>query len=763
MSNYLILVLQNLILFPNQEVRLELSNELSKKIVADSVKHYSSEIIIVSPKDTLEVRPSISDLPNIGTLARIKTNIFLPNGNARVTVVGLKRVYIKKYIPSSDSISATCTAIENPVYNKTEETAYVRKLKKTVEEYVLASNSVSNSILESIKNVSNLSKLTDIIAIGIDIPYIDKWNLAIETNYYNRAKILIKLLKAEVSSLEFDKKIDDELFTNLSSNEEKMLIKEKINVLSQKLGETHDIQEECDAFLNKIDGFKLSEKTKDSLVREVNRLKRTVDTSPEFMMIRSYLEFVTDLPWNKSSETISDIKDVHKHLNLSHYGLDKAKKRIEEYLILKENNEKLSSPILCLVGPPGTGKTTFARELAKSINREFVKISVGGMNDAAELIGHRRTYVGSAPGKIMEGLRKCEVNNPIVLIDEVDKMVKDYHTDPSSTLLDVLDVNQNKEFVDNYVSLPFDLSNVLFILTANDEKNIPEALLDRLEIIQINSYTIYDKIEIVKKYTIPRLAKEYKFDAKKFTITDKAIIKIATEYTSEAGIRDLERHIASIIRKVLITGSLPIEITDSDVLKYLGKSEFTHFQNTYEKSGTVNAPARSDFGGLVINIECAIYDGPEKIITTGSLGDVMKESIDIAVSYLKSHSKALKIDSRKLSRTIHIHALESATKKDGPSAGLAITTAILSKILDKKVPSDSAFTGEMTLEGRVLKVGGIKEKVISSYNQGIKRIFIPAENIGDLMEIPNKVSENINIVPVNNFTEVYEMVFDKEN
>ena len=284
-----------------------------------------------------------------------------------------------------------------------------------------------------------------------------------------------------------------------------------------------------------------------------------------------------------------------------------------------------------------------------------------------------------------------------------------------------------------------------------------------LEIIQINSYTIYDKIEIVKKYTIPRLAKEYKFDYKKFNITDKAIIKIVSEYTSEAGMRDLERHLASIIRKVLISDSLPVDITDKDISKYLGKSEYDHVENPYANSGTVNVPARSDFGGLVINIECAIYDGAEKIITTGSLGDVMKESIDIAVSYLKSHAKALKIDSKKLSRTIHIHALESSTKKDGPSAGLAITIAILSKILDKKVPTDSAFTGEMTLEGRILKVGGIKEKVISSYNQGIKRIFIPTENIKDIMEIPTKVSENINIVPVNNFTEVYEMVFDKES
>lgn len=760
-NNYLILVLQNIVLFPNQEVRLELSNEVSKSVIKNSINEYNREIIIVSPKDVLEVKPNVGDLPCVATLGKIKNNIILPNGNYRVTVVGIKRTFIDKYFSSNDFLCAKCKSILNPIYNKNEDNAYIRKLKKMVEEYVGASNSVSNSILESIKNISNLSKLTDVIAIGLDLSYENRWVLVTECDYYKRAKYIIKLLKDEMSSLEFDRKIEDELFSNLSSNEEKMLIKEKINVLSQKLGETHDILEDCDNFLNKINGFDLNDKSKNCLVREVNRLKRTVDTSPEFMMIRSYLEFVTDLPWNKSSDVPCDIKSIRKHLNNSHYGLDKAKKRIEEYLILKEHNENLSSPILCLVGPPGTGKTTFARELAKSINREFVKISVGGLNDAAELIGHRRTYVGSAPGKIMDGLKKSGVNNPIMLIDEVDKMVSDYKGEPSSVLLDVLDVNQNKEFTDNYVSLPFDLSNVLFILTANDEKNIPEALLDRLEIIQINSYTIYDKIEIVKKYTIPRLAKEYRFGAKKFAISDKAIIKIASEYTNEAGIRDLERHIASIIRKVLISNLLPIEIREEDVIKYLGKSERSYFENAYERSGTVNVPARSDAGGRIINIECAIYDGSEKIITTGSLGDVMKESIALAVSYLKSHAEMLKIDSKILSSTIHIHALESATRKDGPSAGLAITIAILSKILDKKVPNDSAFTGEMTLEGRILKVGGIKEKVISSYNRGIKRIFIPTENIGDIMEIPNKVSENINIVPVNNFTEVYEMVFEK--
>lgn len=755
-----ILVLQSLVLFPNQEVRIELSNNNSKNTINDTISRFNSELVIVSPIDELEIRPNIEDLPKIVTLAKIKNTITLPNGNMRVLLVGLKRCNVIKYKSKDNYIEAETSDIEYPEYKADEERAYVRKIKKGLKEYVSASSEVSNSIIEITKEISNLSKLTDIVTVSLDLSYKEKFGLLIETDYYRRAKKIIKILKEEVSSLEFDKQIDDEIRDNLVSNEEELFIKEKINLLSRKLGTGTNIHEECMAYIEKINLFNIDEKTKKSLKREVERLERTTETSPEFASLRSYLEFVTNLPWNESSSTKIDISDTKKYLNKSHYGLESAKTRLEEYLILKEKNNTLSSPILCLVGPPGTGKTTFARELAKSISREFVSISVGGLNDSSELVGHRRTYMGSAPGKIMDGIRKCGVNNPVILIDEVDKMVKDYKGDPASVLLEILDSNQNKEFTDNYVGEPFDLSNVLFILTANDINNIPAPLLDRLEIISINSYTMYDKLEIAKKYTIPRLSKEYKFDDKKFEITDKGITRIIDEYTKEAGMRELERCIEAIIRKVLIDEKLPIEITDKDIQKYLGKPKFTHYQNVYDKSGTVNVPAKSDFGGLVINIECSIYDGVEKIITTGSLGEVMKESIEIAVSYLKTNAKKYKIDSKKLSSTIHIHALESATKKDGPSAGLAITTSILSSILNKKVPIDSAFTGEISLEGRILKVGGIKEKIISSYNQGIKRIFIPTENIADLSEIPRKVCDNINIVPVSNFEEIYEMIFN---
>ena len=760
-NDFLVLVLQSLVLFPNQEVKLELSSKVSKNIIYKAVNDKKSEVVIISPKDELEIRPSIKDLPNIGTLASIKNNIILPNGNVRVTLRGIKRVHINKMYTVDEMIFSVTSNINNTLYNLQEEKEYIRKLKKIVNEYVTLSSSTSNSINEIIKNITSLSKLTDIVSASLDLEYKNKLSLLIEVNHYKRAHRLITLICSEISSFEFDKKIENEIQEKFKKNERDYLIKEKINLLSRELDSSLDISKEIEEYNKKIDSFKIDKKVKTNLKREVKRLSSTVETSPEFGVIRAHLDFVTNLPWNKKTIDKKDIKEIDRRINQTHYGLNLAKTRIEEYLILKSKNKNLQSPILCLIGPPGTGKTTFARELAASIGREFIKISVGGLNDSAELIGHRRTYIGACPGKIMDGLRKCAVSNPIILIDEVDKMIKDYKGDPASVLLEILDQNQNKEFIDNYVGEPFDLSNVLFILTANNESDIPTPLIDRLEVIDVHSYTILDKIEIAKNYTLPRLGKEYNFDYKKIVLTDKAIIKIVNEYTKEAGVRDLERHISSIVRKVLIKNiKKKVIIGEKDIPKYLGVNKYSHYINSYTTCGSVNVPAFNNYGGIVINIECVIYDGKDEIITTGSLGEVMKESILIAISYIKSNAKKMKIDIRKLKGCIHIHALDGASFKDGPSAGLGIAVSIISNILNKKVPIDLAFTGEISLEGRILKIGGLKEKIISCYNQGIKKIFIPMENIGDLSEIPEEVLNEISIVPINDFTEVYGTIFN---
>ncbi len=757
------LIISNLALFPNEEIKIELSNIASKKVIDYANIYTKNELILISPASSQEIRPNIEDLPKVGIFCKIQNNIKLPNGNYRVTIRGINRIGISTYIMNDKiELIALTTRITYPIFDSQKENTYIKKIKELLSTYVKQNSKVSNDIISLTQGVTSLSKLSDIISAWMDIPYEKKRNLFLEVDYYKRGYMLISILDNEIKSLELDNKLNEEIRSDFEKSEKDLFIREKINKLRSELEDDEIKNEDAGAFLSAINSMKVSKSTKDNLLRELKRFETTIESSQEYSILRSHLEFVTSLPWNTSSPEHTDINKINRHLNKMHYGLTLAKDRIIEYMLLKKKNPRLQTPILCLIGPPGTGKTTFARELSKAIGRKFIKISVGGLNDSAELVGHRRTYIGAAPGKIMENIRKCGVNNPVILIDEVDKMVKDYRGDPASALLDILDEHQNKEFIDNYVGEPFDLSKVLFILTANDESSIPKPLLDRLEVIDINSYTVFDKVEIVKHYTMPRLRAEYGFNHNLIKLTDKALIKIINDYTKEAGMRDLERKIASIVRKILISGKNDqVVITEKDLVKYLGKDKYATYANVYDKCGIVNVPASTKSGGVLLNIESSLYKGREKIISTGSLGEVMKESISVSLSYIKSNSKMLKLDAKKLEKhTVHVHAIDGASKKDGPSAGLAITVSLISYLLDKKVPNDIAFTGEITLTGRILKVGGIQEKLICCYNSNIKKIYIPMENMNDLIQLPNKVLKEINIVPVNTFTEVYRDLFD---
>ncbi len=757
-----ILILQNLVLFPNQEIKLELNNDNSKDIIDESISLRDSELIVIAPSSETANVVSIKDIDKIGSLAKIKSCIVMPNGNIRVTLRGVKRQNISKLIMvDNDRLEVECTNVSSPTYNLEEELAYSRKLRELVEKYVELNSKVTNTILGIIKNVTNLSKITDMIGAFLELDYKKKSKLFKEVDYYKRARMLTTILTNEIKSLELEKKIDEDVRKKFESGEKEIIIREKIHALESEIGIDNDRHAECENFLATVAKMKVDEKIKKSLKAEIKRFDLTLDSSPEYGSLRSHLEFVISLPWNKSTKDASDIKKASEQLNELHYGLDKAKSRIEEYLLLKGKNKSLHSPILCLIGPPGTGKTTFARELAGSIGREFVKVSVGGLNDSAELIGHRRTYIGAGPGKIMEGIRKCGVDNPVILIDEVDKMVKDYKGDPSSVLLGILDQNQNKEFIDNYVGEPFNLSNVLFILTANDETKIPRALYDRLEVIEVSSYTLFDKIEIARHYTLPRLGKEYGFDYKLIKMSESVIAKIIEEYTREAGVRDLERKISSILRKILIKGlDEPVTVREGDLEKYLGRRVYDEYENVYDAAGVVNVPACTNMGGCVLNVETSVYPGCERIVATGSLGKIMQESTTVALSYLKSNAREFKIDRKDLQMTVHIHALEGAVPKEGPSAGLAILVSLVSELKGVKVPNDCAFTGEISLKGRILRVGGIKEKLISLYNAGIKRVFIPSENGQDLDQVPKKIFKKMDVIAVSNFTEVYTELFE---
>lgn len=758
-NELLTLILQDLVIFPGEEIKLEFSNETSKKIIDKAINDYDTELMIVTPKNKLEISPSLSDLNDVGIKVSIKRKIILPNGNTRVTVRGIKRCLIVSKTISSGFIISKIETLVSDDFDAETESAYLNKIKNLVSEYIDSNSEVSNDIISMVNESSNLNKLVDILCASIPLESRDKQDLFEETDCVTRAKTIIKVLSSKIKENDLDKEIEEEIRNSFEQNEKDILIREKIRVLNKKLNDTTDDSSDVN-YLEELNKLDLDSKTKKDIKYEIDRLKSTVDSSPEYSMLRSHLDFLLALPWNKSSQDKTNIDETFSHLNKLHYGMTNAKNRIEEYLILKNKNKDLPSPVLCLVGPPGTGKTTFARELAGSIGREFIKISVGGLNDSSELMGHRRTYLGASPGKILDGIRKCGVNNPIILIDEVDKMVKDFRADPASTLLDILDSNQNKTFIDNYAGIEFDLSNIIFILTANDIGSIPFPLRDRLEIIEVNSYTILDKINIAKKYTMPRLGKEYNFDSSKISFSDAVLTKIITEYTDEAGVRDLERNISSIVRKVLISGLKGRTIIKTgDVEKYLGNAKFAKLTNKYNGVGIANMASRTSNGGLILNVEAVSYPG-KGLITSGLLGESTRESAVVALGYLKKNYKKFNIDFNKFKNAIHVHMLYANSRKDGTSGGLAITTALLSLFKDVKIPNDIAFTGEITLNGRILRVKGIEEKIISAYNDHIKKIYIPMDNIRDIRELSIKITKSINIIPINNFTEVYEDLFN---
>ena len=758
-NKLLTLILQDLVIFPGEEIKLEFSNETSKKIIDEAINNYDTELIIVTPKNKLEVSPSLSDLNDIAMRVSVKRKIILPNGNVRVTIRGVRRCLIVSKKISSGFIISKYRNILNSEYDAETELAYINKLKTIINNYIDSNSEVSNDIISIVNESENLGKLVDVISASIPLDNSIKLKLFEELDYIKRAKYLIRILSSKIKENDLDKEIEEEIRNNFEQNEKDILIREKIKILNSKLNIQSDNNSDQD-YIEELNSLDLDPKTRKDIKYEIDRLHSTVDSSPEYSMLRSHLDFLLSLPWNKSSKDKTNIDETFNHLNKLHYGMTNAKSRIEEYLILKNNNKDLPSPVLCLVGPPGTGKTTFARELAGSIGREFIKISVGGLNDSSELMGHRRTYLGASPGKILDGIRKCGVNNPIILIDEVDKMVKDFRADPASTLLDILDSNQNKSFIDNYAGIEFDLSNIIFILTANDVGSIPFPLRDRLEIIEVNSYTILDKINIAKKYTMPRLGKEYKFDSTKISFSDAVLTKMITEYTDEAGVRDLERCISSIVRKVLISGNKnKVTIKTSDVEKYLGNAKYAKLTNKYNGSGIANMASKTSNGGLILNVEAVSYPG-KGLVTTGLLGDSTRESASVALGYIKKNYKKFNIDFNKFKNAIHIHMLYGTSKKDGASGGLAIASALVSMFKDIKIPNDIAFTGEITLNGRVLRVKGIEEKIISAYNDHIKKIYIPMDNIRDIRELSLKITKSISIVPINNFTEVYEDLFN---
>lgn len=749
-----ILLLKKLVLLPNQEIRLEINNDVSKNAIDDAIKNYDSNILVISPVNLLEEKPNASDLPKVGVIGKIKTKIKLPNGNYRIIVKGLNRVQVIEYFQTNTGI---LKSLIKRLYikhdNEVRETALVRKLKELIEEYILINSESSNLISSSIENVTDLDLLTDIIVSFLPMDQSKKLIYMNEFDSVKRALNLINDINIELEVLNLDSKIDNEIRERFEKEQRDYILKEKINKLNNELGILTDKQLEINNYNDILDKLEISDKIKDKFRNEIIRYEYTNDNNPDASVIRNYLEWVLHLPWNKYNVEENDIKKIKKSLDDTHYGLLNIKRRILEFVSIKNINKDVSSPILCLVGPPGVGKTTLGISISKALNREFYKISVGGLNDSSELVGHRRTFLGANPGKIIQGINKCGVSNPVILIDEIDKMNRDYKSDPTSTLLDILDEAQNNIFVDNYIEEPFDLSKVMFILTANNINDIPTALRDRLEIIEVNSYTEYEKIDIAKKYLIPDIIKKY--GVKNIKFSDDTLLYIMDNYTRESGVRELSRILKRIIRNYCLDNVKNKEVSIDYVISVLGEVKYIKEEIENHK-GVVNSLGCSSSGGNIQRIECVTIPGNGSVIVTGNILDILKESIKVSLSLIR-YKKYIRTDISKLD--IHINLLNAGIKKDGSSGGIAITTAILSILKNKTIPNDVAMTGEVTLNGDVLAVGSIKEKIIGAYNNNIKTIYMPYNNKVDLDSIPLNIKDKINIKLIKNYDEIYKDLF----
>lgn len=763
MNKLLVLIINDMVIFPNNEVRIEFDNNYDKQMI-DIVNHIDDNLmIIVNPIDN-DSNIDLTSFPTYGVLGNLKLKMNVPNGKTRIVIEGLKRVKLSSIIEDGNFYRADCSDLE--IVEGDESDNYFKILVKSLENYITKVPYMGNAILGQLSGIDSLNDLCDLIASFLPLNYEDKKKYITTIDPIDRANLLIKDMNRDLKFVELEQKIEREVEKELDETQKEYFLREKIRLMQKEIGDGNNKDTDVERITKKVAKLKCNSKVKEKIKRELDRYDSLNSNSPELGMISEYLDWMVNLPWDNYTKDTDDLVKVKNILDSSHYALEEVKDRVLEYLAVKQNTNNLRSPILCLVGPPGVGKTSLAFSIAKSLNRKSAKISVGGINDEAEIVGHRRTYIGAIPGRIIQGIRRAGTTNPVFIIDEIDKMRKDIKGDPASSLLEVLDPQQNSKFSDHYIEEEFDLSKVMFIATANYVEQIPYELRDRLEIITISSYTEYEKLDIAKEHLIPKALEEHGLTPLQVQIDDDAIMVLIRNYTKEAGVRELERCIATLFRKIVKNILLDknivfYNITEDVIEDLIGKKKYFYTENDNKSEiGVVNGMAYTVFGGDILPIEATLFKGKGELILTGSLGEVMQESCHIALDYIKANMDSFNIDKKVLEgNDIHIHVPEGAVNKDGPSAGVTITTTLISLFEKKCVDKSVAMTGEITLRGRVLAIGGLKEKVIGAHRANIKKVFIPKENEKDLDEIPVEVRNDIQFILVDTYEDIYNELF----
>lgn len=754
--------LRGMVIFPNTEMHLDLGRKFSVQAVQESAQN-NTEVLLAFQKNAEQGLPSAEDLYEIGVVAKVKRTISLPTEGMRVLVAALYPVRVLGYHIGEERITAVYEELPMPEYDSEKLEVKIRALRHQFEAYLKRSSRVGAEQLKQIMDTDPLVFQLNMMCSYLNVKPEERYALLAEQDVEQRIDAMLELIVREANFAELERELNEKVKIQVDKSQKEYYLREKMKVISDELGEGESRSEEVHAFKEKLKALQLDKTIREKIEKSINQLLKISTMSPEYSVLRNYVETVLELPWNQYSEDCLDIKQAELVLNRDHYGLEKVKERILESLAVRQLRNDNKGSILCLVGPPGVGKTSLAHSIAEALNRKYVRISLGGVRDEAEIRGHRRTYVGAMPGRIIRGMIEAGTANPVFLMDEIDKMTTDFRGDPSSALLEVLDPAQNNTFSDHFIELPFDLSKVLFITTANSLQTISQPLLDRMEVIELSSYIEDEKVQIAQRYLLPKQLKEHGLEEKQVYISANTILQIIRDYTRESGVRSLERQLASICRKaareVLDKNKKRVRVDLHNLERYLGRPKYMrNLETLQDEVGKVTGMAWTSVGGETLNIEVNTFPGKGELLLTGQLGDVMQESARLGFSYVRSIADSFGIGAEFFEKNItHIHIPEGATPKDGPSAGISMATAVISALTKRAVRKEFAMTGELTLRGKVLPVGGIREKVLAAHRAGCTKIILPQENLKDTEEIPAEIQKCLEFYPVQNLQQVLDL------